>query len=98
MSRRIRDDLEPERPDSSSVRVASVRSPSPRRQVSPAAAGYLVCVQTMSPTRAALERRRRRQELLDTLRQAAELRARLHPRANALARSRALLHARTTRG
>jgi hypothetical protein len=44
------------------------------------------------------ERRRRRQELLDTLRQAAELRARLHPRANAIARSRALLHARTTRG
>jgi hypothetical protein len=60
--------------------------------------GYLVLVQTMSPARAALERRRRRQELLDTLRQAAELRARLHPRANALARSRALLHARTTRG
>jgi hypothetical protein len=52
----------------------------------------------MSPTRAALERRRRRQELLDTLRHAAELRARLHPRASALARSRALLHARTTRG
>jgi hypothetical protein len=48
----------------------------------------------MSPA----ERRRRRQELLDTLRQAAELRARLHPRANALARSRALLHSRTTRG
>jgi hypothetical protein len=45
-----------------------------------------------------VERRRRRQELLDTLRQAAELRARLRPRANALARSRALLHARTTRG
>lgn len=45
-----------------------------------------------------VERRRRRRELLDTLRQAAELRARLHPRANALARSRALLHARTTRG
>jgi hypothetical protein len=49
-------------------------------------------------TLSAPERRRRRQELLDTLRQAAELRARLHPRANALARSRALLHARTTRG
>jgi hypothetical protein len=60
--------------------------------------GYADFVQTISPTRAALERRRRRQELLDTLRQAAELRARLHPRANALARSRALLHARTTRG
>ncbi|MDX6199808.1 MAG: hypothetical protein QOJ79_2959 [Actinomycetota bacterium] len=59
--------------------------------------GYEFFVQTMSP-RAAVERRRRRQELLDTLRQAAELRARLHPRASALARSRALLHARTTRG
>jgi hypothetical protein len=55
-------------------------------------------MQTLSPAPASLERRRRRQELLDTLRQAAELRARLHPRANALARSRALLHARTTRG
>jgi hypothetical protein len=60
--------------------------------------GYGHLVQTLSPERVALERRRRRQELLDTLRQAAELRARLHPRANALARSRALLHARTTRG
>ena len=65
--------------------------------------GTSTFVQTMSPASsslraAALERRRRRQELLDTLRQAAELRARLHPRANALARSRALLHARTTRG
>ena len=44
------------------------------------------------------DRKRRRQELLDTLREAAELRARLTPRASALARSRALLHARTTRG
>lgn len=50
------------------------------------------------PTRAERERRRRRQELLDTLREAAELRARLKPRAAAIERSRALLHARTTRG
>ena len=49
-------------------------------------------------TDAARERRKRRQELLDTLKEAAELRARLAPRASALARSRALLHARTTRG
>jgi hypothetical protein len=49
-------------------------------------------------TDAARDRRQRRQELLDTLREAAELRARLTPRASALARSRALLHARTTRG
>jgi hypothetical protein len=61
--------------------------------------GYRDLVQTMSPSRAAAqERRRRRQEHLDALRQAAELRARLHPRANPHARSRALLHARTTRG
>ncbi len=45
-----------------------------------------------------LERRRRRQELLDTLREAAELRARLAPRAGQLAKARALLHNRTTRG
>jgi hypothetical protein len=44
------------------------------------------------------ERKRRRRELLETLREAAELRERLAPRASALARSRALLHARTTRG
>jgi hypothetical protein len=44
------------------------------------------------------ERKRRRRELLDTLREAAELRERLAARASALARSRALLHARTTRG
>ena len=44
------------------------------------------------------ERKRRRRELLETLREAAELRARLTPRASALARSRALVHARTTRG
>ena len=43
-------------------------------------------------------RRARRQALLLTLREAAELRRRLHPRAVALARSRAVLHARTTRG
>ena len=44
------------------------------------------------------DRKRRRRELLETLREAAELRARLTPRASALARSRALVHARTTRG
>jgi len=44
------------------------------------------------------ERKRRRKELLESLREAAELRARLTPRASALARSRALVHARTTRG
>jgi hypothetical protein len=44
------------------------------------------------------ERRKRRQELLDARREAADLRARLAPRASALAKSRALLHARTTRG
>ena len=46
----------------------------------------------------AAERRRRRQAVLDTLREAAELRARLRPRASALERSRTLLHNRTTRG
>ena len=40
----------------------------------------------------------RRLAVLDTLREAAELRARLRPRASQLARARALLHARTTRG
>ena len=40
----------------------------------------------------------RRLAVLDTLREAAELRARLRPRASHLARARALLHARTTRG
>jgi hypothetical protein len=49
-------------------------------------------------TRLSADRRRRRQELLDTLREAAELRARLKPRTAAIERSRALLHARTTRG
>ena len=44
------------------------------------------------------ERRRRRLEALETLRQAAELRARMHPRRHHLARARALLRARTTRG
>ena len=43
-------------------------------------------------------RRLRRLEALDTLREAAELRARLRPRQQQLARARALLHARTTRG
>lgn len=53
----------------------------------------------MTPTGATdRERRQRRQELLDALREAAELRARLTPRASALAKSRALLQARTTRG
>ena len=42
--------------------------------------------------------RRRRLELLDNLRLSATLRARLRPRAEHLARERALLHARTTRG
>jgi hypothetical protein len=59
--------------------------------------GYVSAV--TAPTQDAVrDRRRRRQELLDTLREAAELRARLTPRASALARSRALLHSRTTRG
>lgn len=44
------------------------------------------------------DEQRRRLDLLDTLREAAELRARLRPRASQLARARALLHARTTRG
>lgn len=42
--------------------------------------------------------RRRRRAVLDGLREAAELRARLRPRASQMARARALLHARTTRG
>lgn len=46
----------------------------------------------------AAERRRRRQAVLDTLQEAAELRARLRPRSSALERSRTLLHNRTTRG
>ncbi|GAC1444248.1 MAG: hypothetical protein NVS3B26_12660 [Mycobacteriales bacterium] len=77
-----------------------VRSPSPLGQVSARVGGYRTDMQTAGTDNrlAATERRRRRQELLDSRRQAAELRARLHPRANALARSRALLHARTTRG
>jgi hypothetical protein len=55
---------------------------------------------TSEPTAAetAAERRRRRQAVLDTLREAAELRARLRPRSSALERSRTLLHNRTTRG
>jgi hypothetical protein len=43
-------------------------------------------------------RRQRRQAVLDTLAEAAELRARLHPRSSARARARTLLHNRTTRG
>lgn len=43
-------------------------------------------------------RRQRRLEALETLREAAELRARLRPRQQQLERARALLHARTTRG
>ena len=43
-------------------------------------------------------RQDRRAELLDTLREAAALRARISPRAAALARARALMRARTTRG
>ena len=42
--------------------------------------------------------RRRRLDVLDTLREAAALRQRLRPRASQLERARALLHARTTRG
>ena len=42
--------------------------------------------------------RRRRLAVLDALREASDLRARLRPRAAGLARARALLHARTTRG
>ena len=44
------------------------------------------------------ERRRRRLEVLETLSEAAALRARLHPRREQAARARALVHARTTRG
>ena len=42
--------------------------------------------------------RRRRRDVLDALREAAALRARLRPRTSQLERARALLHARTTRG
>jgi len=42
--------------------------------------------------------RHRRLKLLDNLRFTASLRVRLRPRAEHLARERALLHARTTRG
>ncbi len=47
---------------------------------------------------AAALRRERQQAVLDTLAEAAELRARLFPRTSALARARGLLHNRTTRG
>lgn len=49
-------------------------------------------------TRQEEERRKRRLQALETLREAAELRARLRPRQAQLERARALLHARTTRG
>jgi hypothetical protein len=66
-----------------------------------AAFGY-VCSMARRSERAkgldAAERRRRRQAVLDTLREAAELRARLRPRTSAIERSRTLLHNRTTRG
>lgn len=74
-----------------------MRATSPQGQVAAEMSGYVSVVTTATPD-ALRERRRRRQELLDTLREAAELRARLTPRASALARSRALLHSRTTRG
>lgn len=51
-----------------------------------------------APRRLTDAERRRRRDVLDTLREAAELRARLRPRASQLERARALLHARTTRG
>jgi hypothetical protein len=44
------------------------------------------------------ERRRRRRAVLDAVREGAELRARLKPRATALERARDLLHQRTMRG
>jgi hypothetical protein len=72
---------------------------------SPAHAGYVCCVSRPSDRTAAAEsdaadakRRRQRQVVLDTLREAEQLRARLRPRTSALARSRTLLHNRTTRG
>ena len=43
-------------------------------------------------------RRARRLEVLERLREAAALRARLRPRRQQLERAKALLHARTTRG
>ena len=43
-------------------------------------------------------RRLRRLEVLETLREAAELRARLRPRRQQMEKARALLQARTTRG
>jgi hypothetical protein len=44
------------------------------------------------------DRRRRRRAVLDALREGAELRARLSPRATQLERARALLRQRTLRG
>ena len=65
------------------------------------AVGYQLLV-AASPERAQrvadAERRRRRQAVLDTLREAEQLRQRLRPRSAQMARARALLHARTTRG
>lgn len=64
--------------------------------------GYVWLMATASErpktAESAAERRRRRQAVLDTLREANELRARLRPRTSALERSRTLLHNRTTRG
>ena len=54
--------------------------------------------ETADDADAAAQRRERRQAVLDTLAEAAELRARLFPRTSALARARVLLHNRTTRG
>ena len=51
-----------------------------------------------APRRLTEAERRRRRDVLDALREASELRARLRPRASQLERARALLHARTTRG
>ena len=58
--------------------------------------GDLVTARRRTPEEEA--RRKRRLEVLENLREAAELRARLHPRRAQLDRARALLHARTTRG
>ncbi len=67
---------------------------------SPAHAGYVCFVSRPSDRTVAADadRRRQRQAVLDTLREAEQLRARLRPRTSALARSRTLLHNRTTRG
>ena len=59
--------------------------------------GYVLSM-SPAPRRLTEAERRRRRDVLDTLREAAELRARLRPRTQQLERARALLHARTTRG